>query len=340
MIKRIFQFGGLEGVSKLINWGTMMLLPCIVGAKLYGEIGLFISISGLCASLMLIGVNRSVLRFQNSESGFSGIVYCSLLIICILFAVVCAGAFLLRQVVKWPTAITQVSWAMIMVILGFGLFKNTTLIGIAYSRATNAPLLYGLFRFLPQVTLSLLIIVGYLLCSSIWLFAIGSVLTFFVYALITIYVFYKKGLVSRNDQTWRGIRRIGIFCWPFLFHYISGMLLAQIDRVFIAKSCSMQELGMYTFYYTLGGAVTFIFSVLIIAIEPMVYRQRSVEAANRYIHILGAMQIALGVIFANVFCWFWLMGSGEIVFTGISSASKYHIYHTGRTPSESDLPNG
>jgi O-antigen/teichoic acid export membrane protein len=86
---------------------------------------------------------------------------------------------------------------------------------------------------------------------------------------------------------------------PLIPHVLSKLALNQLDRIFIAKWASFEELGLYNLGYVLGAAVMYGASAFSNVYSPFVFRQLRSEAlrpkeigALIWLFLLGAALLA------------------------------------------------
>lgn len=114
-------------------------------------------------------------------------------------------------------------------------------------------LYYGLLQMVfvgINAGLSLLL-VGYL--NFTWLGRVyASVIASIIVAVISFLLIIKYKLIvfefSKKD-----IFQLFHFGFPLIFHSVGGLLIAMVDRFFIANMISLKEAGLYTLAYTICG---------------------------------------------------------------------------------------
>lgn len=95
-----------------------------------------------------------------------------------------------------------------------------------------------------------------------------SVVTIPIYLFICI-LLLKKGRQLRDKDVWRYALRFNI---PLVPHFLSGVILAQSDRIMIERYCSTKEVAMYSVAYSVAAVMLIINSALNDSIIPWEYK--------------------------------------------------------------------
>lgn len=62
-----------------------------------------------------------------------------------------------------------------------------------------------------------------------------------------------------------------MYALPFLPHALSGILLANIDRVMIDSFLTLNDVAVYSFAYTLGSALSFFYAIVAVTYEKKLF---------------------------------------------------------------------
>jgi O-antigen/teichoic acid export membrane protein len=211
---------------------------------------------------------------------------------------------------------------------------------------------YGFLQMLSVVIsagLSLLLI-GYF--NFTWLGRIYSIVVAgFIVAVISFLFIIKRGWIifefSKIDilNLWR-------YGFPLIFHSIGGLLIAMIDRFFIANMISLKEAGLYTLAYSICGVFGMMTNSFNQAFVPWLFAKLSRNDSDEnlkvikltYLIMLGFLLIAIIGLFVSPFIFqyfvgkkffeaqkffFWLLIG--FAFGGMYYLVTNYVFYTGKT---------
>ncbi len=107
------------------------------------------------------------------------------------------------------------------------------------------------------------------------------------FAIPVIYRIIKKGKSLFSKETWGFLFRIAP---PMLPHYLSLSLIAQVDRIIIARSLGEGAVGRYSAAYSVGFLLSLVTSGLLLVLSPITMRWQNENKTEA----LGAVLSASG----------------------------------------------
>lgn len=299
MIRKILSYGLAEGVARGFNWLILAVLPLILPPTTYGIVGLLVAIEALGSSVLLLGQDRSVLRYYHAERASGSFLYTVLGL-----SGMCAAAALLLLLAGTLGRHDPVFFGIPvfphLVVLGLSiLLLNVNRIFLSVARVEEKVATYAVHR-LGQLGLKCALVLGiaWLLGSS-FSYVLGTAI-----AVCVIVVLEIPGFLFRIEAVFdaRLALKLWAFGWPFIFHVVSSNVLAFVDRFMIQYFMDTEAVGVYTLAYTIGGSVTFIYAALAVYFEPHVYKMAGNPAESEKwigrftVYCMMAAALAAGVI--------------------------------------------
>ena len=138
--------------------------------------------------------------------------------------------------------------------------------------------------------------IGKIIGASICTITIGVVL----YAYLFI-----KGKVLFNKRYWKYAIIFGL---PLVPHYLSGVILAQSDRIIIANIVGNTEAGLYGVAYSASSVITIFWSAINSSWIPWTYKNLS----NKNYKKIGDMTNSI-IILCSVICIIFTVFAPEII---------------------------
>lgn len=288
MIKKLFSYASAEVVAKGLNWATIAVLPLIISTSEYGQVGLLVAIEGLLSMVLLVGQEKAVLRFQNQVDydvyGYTMKIAAFTFLIAV-GGIVIAGCFAdsLFGVKLFPD---------LFILLISIFFFNAIRLKMALARINDDTRVFWISRLTYQGAKFLAVVaLSYLLGS-----ATGYIYGCFLAAILASGLLFLPSKQISVPQLKafsfdKNIKFLILFGWPFIFHALSGNILSYADRFFIEGYLNKTELGVYTFAYTIGSSLTFLFVAISAYFEPLVYKHASDQ--TKYKKILRVYYKAL-----------------------------------------------
>lgn len=269
MIKRIFSYSVVEGVSKALNKGVLFLLPLLLAATEFGKVGILITFELLFPVVLLLGLDRCILRFHKDIENDTPIIPTITLSI-IGMHILAAFLLLIGMMVGYETffGISLAPDMFLLIVLS--LLQGLILINLNALRVEGKHKAYFTYRLLFQLlkfTLIFLLVFVYLGYLS---YVVGGIIA----ALIVLILVYKKlKLEIKLSFNPKVLISLLSFSWPFVFHGVAGNILGNVDKLIIQTQLSTDDVGVYTFAYAVGNAIAFSFIGLSVYFEPIIYKE-------------------------------------------------------------------
>lgn len=115
--------------------------------------------------------------------------------------------------------------------------------------------------------MQLLIVITIIILRKSVLYYIGS--TFFSELIIGIVSFVLIiRVIKINPRRWRLLKKAFLYSYPYVLLGVSGWLLAQIDRIFLAKYTIIDNVGIYSFAFTIANLYLLLWKPVKLALLP------------------------------------------------------------------------
>lgn len=130
---------------------------------------------------------------------------------------------------------------------------------------------------------------------------IGSVIMTAVLALVCFADSFKRSKTLVNFKYWKFALLYNI---PMLFHFLSSVLLNQLDRLMIQNMCGLDEAGIYAVSYNAASIVYIVNQALSASYNPWVLQRikagnyRGIKDINNYILSVYCMILVVIILFA------------------------------------------
>ena len=262
----------------------------------YGLVGLLVALEGIGTNLMIVGQDRSIIRFyfhEERQKIFLSTVY----LICFAAALPLLFGLLGASFFSGTVAGIPIYPHLVMLMLAVLLLNLNKLYFSVLRVEENARRYAGMrvsFAVLKGLCVLLLVMqtknsiayVGGLLLAAALIF--GATLP------------YIRERVARGYDP-RTAKKLWLFGWPFIFHLMAGNILMFADRFMIESYLGLSEVGTYTLAYTLGSAVVFIYGALSIYFEPLIYRNAgSNQTAEELMSTYSLVCLFLGTLWGGM----------------------------------------
>ena len=298
LLKKILSYGAVEGIAKLLNKLTLFLIPLILidSKALLGKIGLIISIETLIPLLTLIGFDRIILRFYNEKEkyyGFLKTIFSSVFISHFIIFLVLIICYLFS--IKSFFEIDIFPDFLLISLLVF--FQSYFTIILNILRVDQSHKLYFSSRLLFQFTKVLNVIFFTYYLKSHLGYLYGSIIAI---VLIFIFLIFKKDKINLNLKTNfdnKTFKKFINFSWPFIFHGIAVNLVGNADKFVIKGFLSFEDLGLYTFIYSIGTSISLAFSAVTIYMEPLIYKESDKEKREQLLSQFNFYSIIIAILF-------------------------------------------
>jgi len=306
MIKKILSFGAIEGLARGANWLLLIVLAMILPASEYGVLALILAIEGTLIPFLLLGQDRSVLRFYHDSSFESSDVLTKITKIFFIFSIIISFmlfVFLYMSNSETLYGLTVFPYGYIFVVSL--VFLSFIKLYLSVVRVEAVVVTYAYVRIGNQVIKACALIVIMMMFKEVDYYPVVSLIVVLVIALPIIRGYVGRcGRVvnNKNDN-----KRLILFGAPLIFHVLSGSILSYIDRFFIDYYMDEASVGVYTLAYMLGSSITLIFGLTAIYFEPYVYKKHQEE--------VGAMEYSLNLYSRVLFVIVSVVGLVLLVFS-------------------------
>jgi O-antigen/teichoic acid export membrane protein len=253
----------------------------------YGKIAMFGIFSSFLAPILGLNVHGALAQkyydkkhgmYKNARLLWNGLILAGgMSLLCLLIVVVFQDYFIKYLSLSLPVLLLSILSTFINIVFQCYL----TLLQIR-KKAWNYGLLQMLFVLL-SAGLSLLLI-GYF--NFTWLGRVyGLVIGGFVVAVISfLFVIKRRWIVFEFSKI--DINVLWKYGFPLIFHSIGGLLIAIIDRFFIANMVNMKEAGLYTLAYSICGVFGMLTSSFNQAFVPWLFDKLSKNDQNENLKIV------------------------------------------------------
>lgn len=241
-------------------------------------------------------------------------------------------------------------WLWAVVVVSFGQFIVSIL--MILWQMENKPLLYGLFQNLQTVLnigLSLLLVIGF---KKNWQGRIeAQVITMIVFAVAAYILLHKNGWLKFgfDRQYIKSALSFGVPLIPYTF---GGIVITQIDRVFIANMVGIADTGMYAVGYQIGMIIGLLETSFNSAWVPWLFEKLGQNnfaikvkiVKFTYLYCFVILLLAIGLswlapLFLNFFVGKEFAGSSKYVvwialgyaFNGMTKMVSNYIFYAEKT---------
>jgi len=267
VIQQIVSFGAGEGVARGLNWGMMALLPFFLSTEEYGMVGLLVSIEILLSNVSLLGLDRAVLRFYAKDK-LPGRLLTSILTVWAILAWIPLAAVFVLYLLGWKTLFSIPLAPHLFLLSVIVATSNLNVLCTCIGRAEHHLAIFLRFRLCYMALKFTCVLVMAKMLGNSLSYVIGIGVSAFV-MLIMIVPFLHRRANGRRDNA--RVRQLVTFGWPFIFHVISGNIISYVSRFFLVVQDTAQDVGVFTFAYTLGSGLFVIYAVLSTYFEPQIY---------------------------------------------------------------------
>ena len=261
---RSLAFTFIEVLVRGINWSFLFLAALFLPTESYGSLSIIVAIEAMLVVLLIAGYDKSALRFLadgeqncNSNEVFSGWVVVSL--------AVCVLVIVSHYFVTWNERVYLKGGMFYLGLAAFFLVALNRFFAAIF-RATDG---IWEFVFLRLGCLFLKLVIFIYFLEHYAVAAESYVLATFVAFLASTFLVFK---VSKSESfSKKNVKAASLYALPFLPHALSGILLANIDRVMIDSFLTLNDVAVYSFAYTLGSALSFFYAIVAVTYEKKLF---------------------------------------------------------------------
>ena len=149
--------------------------------------------------------------------------------------------------------------------------------------------------------LKFIIVIGLaLLLKNNLSYLLGVFFALIITVLININEFKSLINFKFNSKTFKFLI---LFCWPFVFHTIANNLLGNVDRFIFEKYLTLEDVGIYTFGFSVASSLSFALKGANVYLEPQIYLKAQMIKLKNYgtISIFTLICGCFGFIMLNLF---------------------------------------
>ncbi|MCY6370503.1 lipopolysaccharide biosynthesis protein [Clostridium ganghwense] len=245
----------LQGISFL----TTPIFTRMLSTSEYGVLGVYSTWLAIFTSIISLGLVSSVSRakydFEEQYNDFLSSI--------LLLSTICFGVFVVLSLAFQSTLsdITGLESTVIKLLIiqsfcAFVIDFCNTKLTIQYNYKKY--LFIAITSTLLNVMLSITFI-SYLSVNKYMGRIGGGVLVTGIYAIVLYFSIMKKGKISISNDYWKYALAISI---PLIPHSLSGIILAQFDRIMIKKYIGDSATGIYSFAYNMGLILSVVWAAL------------------------------------------------------------------------------
>jgi O-antigen/teichoic acid export membrane protein len=266
-----------------LTWGASLLLaivvPRLLGADLLGQYAIVVTISGLAATVAVLGISEYLVRrfaqqpqTRQQDLGVALVVQTASACLTVLGAAL-IGWFLPSTVVTYPLLIAGL-------LAVFGAPAQTTL--LSAFRGSERHQSYAWFNAVAAVSATVALVLVLLAGGSVVLAtAAGSLLTI-VSALVGWKLSGLRPILPRLDQ--KLVRSAGELArggFPFLSWQLTLLAYGQINRLLLGVFASTTAVGWFAAAYQIIAVVVFVPTLVIAPLFPALSRSVHEPSAIR-----------------------------------------------------------
>lgn len=292
MLKKIFSYGFVEGITKGLNKLTILILPFLIDVSSYGQLTLLISVELILPFISFLGLERVILRFYSIKKEYRlfdntvsfSVKISHLFVFLLLVIIYLIFGNDLHGIKLFP----DLSLVILLVFFqGMNLLRfNMLRVKEDHKTFFKKKLMFYILKFF----LVLLIV---LVFKSYLGYIIGSLISS-----ILIYYSFKNNipLNLKNKGSLKTFRKLFSFSYPFVFHGIALSLLGNADKFIMNYYLTIEEVGIYSLAYVLGSSIAFAFIGVTVFMEPLIYKEKNTIKRKILLEKFKYLALFIGVM--------------------------------------------
>jgi len=297
-----FSFYTLVGfIGAGINFFLMPYLSHFIKPEQYGLLAMvtsFVAILVPLISLVAFGaINVEFFKITDKTefgSFFSSILIIPVIPTFIFLVITCLVPGPLATLFELPP--DKEYWIPISVLIAF--FSINIEILLAFTITEQKSNYYAIF-YISKTIIDVLLTIFFVTYMKLsWegrLISWG--ITNIVFFTASLFYFRKQKLITKNVQ-WKYIRAGIFFGLPLILHTIGKIVIAQSDRIFIAKMVSLDEAGIYNIGYLVGMILMLLVNAAGNFFGPFLYERLATLTKNREKEIVKYSYIIMALLLA------------------------------------------
>lgn len=304
-----------------ISFFTIPIFTAILGTANYGMYTIYntwVNTFSILVSLQVFGsIGVASVRMTGKEKTEY---YSSILSLIVISFILCSTVCLLGMpfVVKYLGLPKEMIIVMLCHSLGMA-FVNFATVKYTYEKKSHHTFLISVAVAISGVVLSLLLLKSGLFTHDLYFArAYGTAIPYIVLGTVIAIVFYIQGKKMYSFQNWKFCLTL---CLPMVFHALSQLILAQVDKVMLKGMMSDEVVGIYSFTYSFAHIMNIIYCAFNNTWVPFYYEdtkenriQEIKTRSKNYIFVFTALSSGFVLLAPDVIKLF----AGEEFWEGIS----------------------
>lgn len=309
----LLKSSGVYTLSSFINAAIpFFLIPILtryLSPEEYGMLSMFtitLSIASLFVGLNLHGaISRNF--FAKQDNDFPRYIGNCFFILFLSMILVFLCLFFWGEHFKKITGLTS-NIQFIIVIISF--FQFIVLILLVNWQVRQKAIQYGIFQISQTVLNYALTIFFIVMLKMSWKGRVDAqVLASGIFAIVSAIILFKKRWI-KFEYNKGDIKHALQFSLPLIPHAVGGLLINMTDRLFITNMVGLNETGIYTIAFQIGGVLTILVSSFINAYVPWLYEKLNKNNWEdklkivKYTYLFFFVMLIVPVIAMLILPWF------------------------------------
>ena len=273
MLKAVLKYSAVEGMAKGLNKLVILMLPFFMSDANYGFVGIVLTFELLVPFILLLGMERVILRFYNDRDKFEKfeptvfnlVTYFTVFVVLVLAGMFFFGIESIFGLRVFP------DWSLIIIL---AYFQGRNLLKLNIFRINNWHNAYLRNRLMFQGLKVVFVVTFSAVTKSYLGYLVGAILAAIVLEIVLNQKFKRISEFSINSFSMVSARQFLGFSWPFILHGFSGNLIGNVDKLIIHRFLSIDNVGIYTLCYAIGSVMIFAFVGVSVFMEPLIYKEK------------------------------------------------------------------
>ncbi len=308
----LFRTAGVYTVSRVINAAIPFLMLPVMTRYLapadYGIVAMFSILMSLSMPLIGLNIPASIgVSYFDKEIDLPRYIGNGFLLITITLAAVSLLMLLVAAPVSRLTSFPA-QWLWTAPLAAF--LQIVIMTRLVLWQMESQSLRFAVFQntqSLFNVGLSVLFVVG---LGMHWEGRVqAQLITLAGFAALGYYLLHRRGLI-RYDLKPAYLRKAVRFGAPLIPHDLGGILINQVDRIFIANMVSIADAGIYSVGFQIASVIEIVASSFNQAYSPWLYRKLAENQESfkrtlvKYTYLYFVLIVLLAILFSMVIPWF------------------------------------
>src|SRR5690606_29532789 len=79
-------------------------------------------------------------------------------------------------------------------------------------------------------------------------------------------------------------------------HAVALNLIGNVDKFILLKYFSLIDVGLYTFAFSIGSTMMFVFISISVYMEPLIYKSKDLNTREKYLYQYNFISTGLGIL--------------------------------------------